>query len=134
MNESAAGRVFTVLFTIVLFAGILYLAYLTTKYIGKKYSISSGMSGKNLKIIDSLSLAPDKVLMIVKAGGKTVLVGLSREHMEYICDVDESELTLPENGEVTPAFGTDLMGAFKTILSDKMKNLNRKENGDEDKK
>ena len=133
MNGSAAGRVITVLFTIVLFAAILYLAYLTTKYIGKKYSISSGMSGKNLKIIDSLSLAPDKVLMIVKAGGKTVLVGLSREHMEYICDVDESELTLPA-GEVTPAFGNDIIGAFKTVLSDKMKNLNRKENGDEEKK
>ncbi|WP_044976356.1 flagellar biosynthetic protein FliO [Ruminococcus sp. HUN007] len=127
MNGSAAGRVITVLFTIVLFAAILYLAYLTTKYIGKKYSISSGMSGKNLKIIDSLSLAPDKVLMIVKAGGKTVLVGLSREHMEYICDVDENELTIPENGAVSP-FQQDLFGAFRNVLSEKMKNLKQKEN------
>ena len=133
MNESAAGRVITVLFTKVLFAAILYLAYLTTKYIGKKYSISSGMSGKNLKIIDSLSLAPDKVLMIVKAGGKTVLVGLSREHMEYICDVDENELTLPEEGAGTP-FSQDLIGAFKNVLSEKMGNLKQKENKNDENK
>jgi len=133
LNESAAGRVITVLFTIVLFAAILYLAYLTTKYIGKKYSISSGMSGKNLKIIDSLSLAPDKVLMIVKAGGKTVLVGLSREHMEYICDVDENELTVPEEGAAVP-FSTDLIGAFKNVLSDKMSSLKQKENKNDENK
>ncbi len=133
MNESAAGRVITVLFTIVLFAAILYLAYLTTKHIGKKYSISSGMSGKNLKIIDSLSLAPDKVLMIVKAGGKTVLVGLSREHMEYICDVDENELTVPEEGAAVP-FSTDLIGAFKNVLSEKMSSLKQKENKNDENK
>lgn len=133
MNGSAAGRVITVLFTIVLFAAILYLAYLTTKFIGKKYSISSGMSGKNLKIIDSLSLAPDKVLMIVKAGGKTVLVGLSRDHMEYICDVDENELTIPEEGAAAP-FSSDLIGAFKNVLSEKMSNLKQKENKNDENK
>ena len=133
MNESAAGRVITVLFTIVLFAAILYLAYLTTKFIGKKYSISSGMSGKNLKIIDSLSLAPDKVLMIVKAGGKTVLVGLSRDHMEYICDVDENELTIPEEGASAP-FSQDLIGAFKNVLSEKMTSLKQKENKNDENK
>ena len=133
MNGSAAGRVITVLFTIVLFAAILYLAYLTTKYIGKKYSISSGMSGKNLKIIDSLSLAPDKVLMIVKAGGKTVLVGLSRDHMEYICDVDENELTIPEEGAAAP-FSSDFIGAFKNVLSEKMSNLKQKENKNDENK
>ena len=133
MNGSAAGRVITVLFTIVLFAAILYLAYLTTKFIGKKYSISSGMSGKNLKIIDSLSLAPDKVLMIVKAGGKTVLVGLSRDHMEYICDVDENELTIPEESAAAP-FSSDLIGAFKNVLSEKMGNLKQKENKNDENK
>lgn len=133
MNGSAAGRVITVLFTIVLFAAILYLAYLTTKFIGKKYSISSGMSGKNLKIIDSLSLAPDKVLMIVKAGGKTVLVGLSRDHMEYICDVDENELTIPEESAAAP-FSSDFIGAFKNVLSEKMGNLKQKENKNDENK
>lgn len=134
MNGSAAGRVFTVLFTIVLFCGILYLAYLTTKFIGKKYSISSGMSGKNLKVLDTLSLAPDKVLMIIKAGGKTVLVGLSKDHMEYICDVDESELEMPEESTGAVPFAPDFIGAFRNVLNDKMKSLAGKENRDEDKK
>ena len=135
MNESPIARVFTVLFTLVLFAVILYLAYITTKYIGKKYSVSTGMSGKNIKILDTVRLSQDKFRMIVKAGDKTVLIGVSRDHMEYICDVDESQLSLTENGTGSEVPQTqDFVQAFKTVLGDKMKNLKQKENNDESKK
>ena len=135
MNESPIARVFTVLFTLVLFAVILYLAYITTKYIGKKYSVSTGMSGKNIKILDTVRMSQDKFLMIVKAGDKTVLIGVSKDHMEYICDVDESQLSLTENGTGSEVPQTpDFVQAFKTVLGDKMKNFKQKENNDENKK
>ena len=59
MNNSAAGRIFTVLFTLIIFVVILYLAYLTTKYIGKKYSVNGGMNGKNMRILDSMRISQD---------------------------------------------------------------------------
>lgn len=134
MNESAAGRVFTVLFTLVIFVVILYLAYLTTKYIGNKYSVNSGMNGKNIKILDTVRLSQDKLLMIVKTGDKAVLMGISKDHMEYICDVDENQLQISESGTGDASSVPDFAQAFKTVLSDKMKNFTKKENSNEDKK
>lgn len=134
MNESAAGRVFTVLFTIILFVIILYLAYLTTRYIGKKYSAFGGVNGKNIKVIDRMAVSQDKLLMIVKAGGKTMLIGVSKDHMEFLSELDESQLTASEDGASEEAPLTpDFVSAFKTVLSDKMKNLKAKENKDEKK-
>jgi len=135
LNNSAAGRVFTVLFTLVIFAGILYLAYLTTKYIGKKYSVGGGLYGRNIKILDTVRLSQDKLLMRVKAGDKTVLMGVSKEHMEYICDVDEKQLDIQSagTGSEVPAV-TDFASAFKSVLSEKMQNFKTKENKHEDKK
>lgn len=133
MNDSPIARIFTVLFTLVIFVVILYLAYITTKYIGKKYSVNTGMSGKNIRILDTVRLSQDKLLMIVKAGNKTVLIGVSKEHMEYICDVDESQLTETGTGSEVPA-APDFVQAFKTVLGDKMKNLTKKENNDEKQK
>ena len=135
MNDSPVGRVFTVIFTLVIFAVILYLAYLTTKYIGKRYSVSGGMNGKNIKILDTMAINQEKLLMIVKAGGKTVLLGVSKDHMEYRCDVDESQLILPDgdaSGEAS--FPPDIVSAFKTVLGDRLNNLRQKENSDEKKK
>jgi len=128
-------KIFTVLFTIVLFVVILYLAYLTTKYIGKRFSVTGGISGKNIKVLDTLSISQDKLLMIVKAGEKTVLMGVSRDHMEYICDVDENQLNTGD-GDVTSGASPapDFIGAFKTVLSDKIKNISGKGNSDEEKK
>lgn len=135
MSDSPVGRVFSVLFTIVLFVVILYLAYLTTKFIGKKYSVNGGMSGKNIKILDTLALNQEKMLMIVKTGDKTVLIGVTKDHMEYICDVDSSQLIIPETGASSDASVTpDFVSAFKTVLGDKLNSIRQKENKDEEKK
>lgn len=131
MNDSAAGRVFTVIFTLVIFIVILYLAYLTTKYIGKRYSAGGSAGGKNLKILDSMHLGQDKLLMIVKAGEKAVLMGVSKDHMEYICDVDESQLKFEETGTSGVPASSEFVQAFKTVLEEKFRS---KENKHEDKK
>ncbi len=133
MNDSAAGRVVTVLFTLVLFAVILYLAYLASRYIGKKYSVHGGMSGKNIKILDTLAVSQDKLLMIVKAGGKTVLMGVSKDHMDYICDVDGDQI-IQGSGADDASLTPDFVQAFRNVLNDKMKNLKHKENSDEENK
>ena len=39
--------VFSLIFGLILFAGILYLAYISTKLIGKRYMLS-GKGGRNL--------------------------------------------------------------------------------------
>ena len=120
-NDSLAGRIFTVLGTLLLFVVILYLAYLTTKMIGKKYSLGN-TGNKNLKILDNMGIGQDKSLAIVEAGGKTVLVGISREHIEYICDVDKTQLVMNEKVQ-NPASAFEFAEILKKTASQKLHDI-----------
>lgn len=99
MDGSIIGRIFTVIGTLIIFAVILYLAYLTTKFLGKRYS-GGNLGGKNIKILETTYIGQDKMLLIVKTGGKTVLLGSAKDHIEYLCDVDESQMVFENSDEV----------------------------------
>lgn len=116
-----AGRIFTVFGTLLLFVVILYLAYLTTKMIGKKYSLGN-TGNKNLKILDNMGIGQDKSLAIVEAGGKTVLIGISREHIEYICDVDKTQLVKDEKVQ-NPASAFEFAEILKKTASQKLHDI-----------
>ena len=64
-------EILSVIVILLLFVGILYLAYITTKFIGKRYSVK-GKSFNNMKILDTASIGQDRQLMIVKSSGKGV--------------------------------------------------------------
>jgi len=69
-----------------IFSSILFLAYMTTRYMaGKTERITRG---KYLGIIDTISLGKDKHLHIVKAGDEFILVSSSGEGIEFICRVE----------------------------------------------
>ena len=81
-----AMQIFTGL---VIFLCILFLTYITTKYIAKKSSLS--MKSKHLKVIESISLGIDKNIFLVQAGDKKILIGVSGKNMQFL-----SEVTLTE--------------------------------------
>lgn len=126
-NDSLAGRIFTVFGTLLLFVVILYLAYLTTKMIGKRYSLGN-TGNKNLKILDNMGIGQDKSLAIVEAGGKTVLIGISREHIEYICDVDKTQLVKDDKSQ-NPASAFEFAEILKKTAAQKLNDIKgKKEN------
>ncbi|MDO5560081.1 MAG: flagellar biosynthetic protein FliO [Oscillospiraceae bacterium] len=114
MGESAIGSVFSVLAAVLVFIIILYLAYISTKLIGKRYGRPSA-NGKNLRIIESMPAGPDKYLMIIRAGQKYLLVGSGKEHLEYICDLDSDELNLESSSDKSSG------GDFYEILKEAAK-------------
>lgn len=78
-----------------LFIGILYLAYISTKYIGKKYSINA-RGGKNLQIIETLSAGKDSRLVIAKAGNKILLLGMTAQNISLLKELDEDDIQLAD--------------------------------------
>lgn len=78
-----------------LFVGILYLAYISTKYIGKKYSVSSG-SGKNLQIIETLSTGKDSRLVIARTGNKYLLLGMTAQNITLLKELEKDDIKLAE--------------------------------------
>lgn len=113
MGESAVGSVLSILSAIIIFIIILYLAYITTKLLGKRYG-RTGTAGKNLKIIESMPAGPDKYIMIVKAADKYILVGTGKEHIDYICDIDKDSIVFDnESGGQTKDFYSIFMEAAR---------------------
>jgi len=80
--------VLMVIAVLVMFVAILYLAYVTTKFIGKRYSVK-GKQFKNLTVIETVAIGPDRQLMIVKSAGKCLLLGATPQNISLITELDE---------------------------------------------
>ena len=69
---------------------IIFLAYVGTKWLSKKYSRVS--MGKNMKVLERISLGPDKSIVLVTVGKKAYLLGVSSKGIDALRDIDECEI------------------------------------------
>lgn len=88
--------VLTVIFVLAMFVGILYLTYVATKFIGKRYSVS-GKSFKNLKIVETVAIGADRQLVIIKTADKYLLLGSTAQQISLICELDENSISEEQN-------------------------------------
>lgn len=128
MNNSFIGQIGVILATLLGIALILYLTYISTKFIGRRFSLKS-VGGKKLKVIESVSIGQGKTLLIVRVGEKTFLVGAASESIHLIGELDSSEFKEPENN-LPSENGMDFKTAFKTVLEN---NFGKKKKKDNDK-
>lgn len=109
--------VLNALIGLAVFCGILYLAYVSTKYIGKRYSLS-GKGNGNLKILDSISFGKDSRLCIVKAGQKYLLLGITQHNISLVSELAEEELELYRE-DLSETGGMSFSQALKINLAKK---------------
>ncbi|MBR1382822.1 MAG: flagellar biosynthetic protein FliO [Ruminococcus sp.] len=83
--------VFSLIFGLILFVGILYLAYISTKLIGKRYSLS-GKGGRNLKILETVSVGREMSIAIARAGEKIFLIGVTPDRISLLSELSEDDL------------------------------------------
>lgn len=121
MEDSLISQIGVIFGTLLGIALILYLAYISTKLLGKKFSFKNG-SGRKIKILDSVSVGQGKMLIIVQAGEKTFLVGAASESINLISELDSSDF---EEDETPPESGMDFKTAFKKVLEN---NFGKKSN------
>lgn len=98
--------------------GVLALVLLLF-WIMKKFNARVTLSdSRNMKILERINLGPDKMLLLVSVCGKCMVLGVTSNHTEKICELEqtEEELTRPSD-DGNPSFGQ----SFKSILSDMMK-------------
>lgn len=128
--KSLISNIGSVLMALVVFILILYLAYFATKKLGKRLSIR-GVGNKNIKILESISIGQNNAIMIIETAGKTLLVGVTQNGINFISELDGEKLCREEenNSGQTMEFSR----AFKVVLEEKFgKKLNKtKENHDD---
>lgn len=131
-SESVFSQIGTVFMTLVGFIVILYLAYISTKYIGKKYSLR-GSGGKNIKVLENCSVGRNKSFAIIKAGNKTILVGITDTNINFLCELDENELSFNSSSGDSMEFSKAFCRVLENKFGRKTEN-NRKEKYDESEK
>ena len=125
--SSTLGMIGQFFLLIVVFAIVLFLAYFSTKWIA---SMRMGVRNNSvLKLISSMPVGGGSSIQLIKVGEKYFLIGVSKENITYITEVDSNDITY-DNVE-KPKF------SFEKCLKEcynKFKTNNEKEIGKKDKK
>ncbi len=109
---------------LLVFVLILVLAYYTSKWIGKT---GGGMNLKNnnITIVETLRLSQTKYLQIIKVTDKYIVIAVSKDHVEYLTEIDGEKLDFSQGGTQAPSF-KEILTKIKT--GNNMKSIDRKEN------
>ena len=84
---AGVGAVAELLSALAIFALVLFVTYFTTRFVGSYEK--QKMTGRNLQILESLRLSGGKCIDLVKAGDKYVVLGESKDHVDFLCEVSE---------------------------------------------
>ena len=96
--------------------GVLALVFLLF-WIMKKFNARVSLyDSKNMKILERINLGPDKMLLLVSVCGRCMVLGVTSNHTEKICELDQTEEELISVNDENPSFKE----SFKTVL-DNMK-------------
>lgn len=86
---SVLSNFYTILYFIAVFALILGLAYLTSKFVGNKMKPqSANMTGDT--VIGSLSLGANKTLHLVQFAGRLLVLGVTEQKISLLADLTDS--------------------------------------------
>lgn len=88
---------FEILFVLIVLIPILFLAVVTTKYVGGKAKTT--MKGKYINVVETVSLGLDKKIHLLKVGEQFVLVASCGKNVEFMTNVQlEAYETTIESG------------------------------------
>jgi len=114
------------------FGSILFLTYVTTRYVAGKSK--KAMRGKYINIIETVSLGIDKKIHLVKAGEQYFLIASASKSIEFLAAVDVKDgEEIGTIGAVSPnvfdfkAFFEKYMNSYKSNRSN-VSQLKKNEN------
>ena len=101
---------------LIIFAFVIAVTYLTVRWISKVQQGQTKCS--NIEIIETKRITNNKYLQIVRAGDKYILIGIGKDEISMISELNEDELII-----ASPEVSSN--ASFKDVLN-KVKNLNKK--------
>ena len=105
--SSSIGRSFLYIFILVC---IMVLAYYLTRFIGTK---ARGFSSGNLKIIEGLGVGQNSSVLLIKAGERFLLIGVTKDTVSYLTELNATDIELKEITPTGRIFDTYLNNILK---------------------
>ncbi len=81
---------FPLLLSIVILIGILYLAYLASKFLGGATARQS--SAKHIRLLDSMAVGQDKAIAAVRIGERQFLLGITQGGISNLAELNEEDV------------------------------------------
>lgn len=92
-------EIFTVICALLGIIGIIFLSLYAVGWLKKRlHGGSFGNMGNAVRIRECIGIAQDKQLMIITVGSKTMLIGVTVNSVNKICDLDEEDIAAYETG------------------------------------
>ena len=108
------GDYFQMIMALVGVLAIVFVLFWLMKKMNKHVMTSDS---RNMKILERINLGPDKMLLLVNIAGKLMVLGVTSNHTEVICELEQTEEELfPKTQGENPSFGE----SFKTVLGNMM--------------
>lgn len=111
---------------LIIFVFVLILTYFTTRWMA---GIQKGRSfNKNLKIIETISVGNNKMISIVEAGTKYIVVSIGKDEVNFLTELKEEDLKdLSFKNLQNTTQNTESFSAIMDKLKEKYSNRSRHE-------
>ena len=106
--------------TLFVFVLVLALTYFVTKWIAKSGAMQS--RAKNIKVIETYKIAPNKYIQIIQMGDKYYSIGVTKDSITFLTPLEEEQLKIPED------FGNTVGDtSFKEVMKNMLSNVKNRD-------
>ena len=96
---------------LIIFIFVLAVTYYVTRFVGNYQK--NKLSGSNINILETMRIANNKYIQIVKIGSRVFAIAVAKDTVSYLCELDEDELIYKESSSGKMLINNDY---FKEIL------------------
>ena len=96
---------------LIIFIFVLDVTYYVTRFVGNYQK--NKLSGSNINILETMRIANNKYIQIVKIGSRVFAIAVAKDTVSYLCELDEDELIYKESSSGKMLINND---NFKEIL------------------
>ena len=77
---------------------------------------------KNIKVIETYKIAPSKYIQIIQIGKKQYAIGVTKEQITFLSELEEDQLEIPEE------FGNTVRDtSFKEVMKNMLSNVKNRD-------
>ena len=116
------GNILQLLAALFVFVLVLAATYYVTKWIAKTGALQPYV--RNIQVIETYKVAPNKYIQLVRIGDKYYSIGVTKDNITFLGEIEEEQLNLDPMGETTP------VDSFKEVwdrVSNSIKNKQKKQ-------
>lgn len=110
------NSIFSILTVLFMFAIVVALAYITTRYIGM--TSVKRFKNSNMKIIEVMSLGYQKYLYIVKVADKHLILSVTKDDLRLLDTVDGENVVVNDDENL---LGKDFKSIFESMTKKQKK-------------